>query len=98
MSSFFAILSYSTSHHSCTLLFFFFNDTAPPEISPLPLHAALPISLAAPAGPWGAATLPMLCDFPAPVHVVLGHVLPAVVFALLGVTAGARVLALRKRT
>src|SRR5258708_5559534 len=25
-------------------LFFFLNDTAPPEISPLPLHAALPIS------------------------------------------------------
>src|SRR2546422_11335653 len=25
-------------------LFFFFNDTAPPEIYPLPLHAALPIS------------------------------------------------------
>src|SRR5256885_13887913 len=24
--------------------FFFFNDTAPPETSPLPLHAALPIS------------------------------------------------------
>src|SRR3989338_2219290 len=24
--------------------FFFFNDAAPPEISPLPLHAALPIS------------------------------------------------------
>src|SRR2546430_14474410 len=24
--------------------FFFFNDTAPTEISPLPLHAALPIS------------------------------------------------------
>src|SRR2546429_339130 len=24
--------------------FFFFNDPAPPEISPLPLHAALPIS------------------------------------------------------
>src|SRR5256886_13894528 len=24
-------------------LFFFFNDRAPPEISPLPLHAALPI-------------------------------------------------------
>src|ERR1039458_858510 len=23
--------------------FFFFNDTAPPEISPLPLHAPLPI-------------------------------------------------------
>src|SRR2546430_145936 len=26
-----------------TFFFFFFNDTAPPEISPLPLHAALPI-------------------------------------------------------
>src|SRR2546426_3836272 len=26
--------------------FFFLNDTAPTEISPLPLHAALPISLA----------------------------------------------------
>src|SRR3712207_7285817 len=25
-------------------LFFFFNDTAPPEIYPLPLHDALPIS------------------------------------------------------
>src|SRR5256885_16745941 len=28
----------------CLPFFFFFNDTAPPEISPLPLHAALPIS------------------------------------------------------
>src|SRR2546430_14587462 len=27
--------------------FFFLNDTAPPEISPLPLHAALPISASA---------------------------------------------------
>src|SRR5260221_7955086 len=26
--------------------FFFFNDTAPTEISPLPLHDALPISIA----------------------------------------------------
>src|ERR1035437_8862928 len=29
--------------------FFFFNDTAPTEISPLPLHAALPISHEQPA-------------------------------------------------
>src|SRR2546429_1617750 len=31
--------------HSLTThsVFFFFNDPAPPEISPLPLHAALPI-------------------------------------------------------
>src|SRR5256884_3657878 len=31
----------ASSHHF--LFFFFLNDTAPPEISPLPLHAALPI-------------------------------------------------------
>src|SRR2546430_16945147 len=30
----------------CRYLFFFFNDTAPTEIYTLPLHAALPISLA----------------------------------------------------
>src|SRR5256885_14387563 len=28
-----------------SLLFFFFNDPAPPEIYPLPLHDALPISI-----------------------------------------------------
>src|SRR5262249_62067777 len=36
----------STSYPSLLsfhLFFFFFNDTAPPEISPLSLHAALPI-------------------------------------------------------
>src|SRR3989449_8571505 len=33
---------------SCVSIFFFFNDTAPPEIYPLPLHAALPISAQAP--------------------------------------------------
>src|ERR1043165_1157646 len=27
----------------CSFLFFFFNDPAPPEIYPFPLHAALPI-------------------------------------------------------
>src|SRR2546422_8890751 len=32
-----------TAYVSC-LVFFFLNDTPPPEISPLPLHAALPIS------------------------------------------------------
>src|SRR2546430_5722253 len=30
---------------SSPFFFFFFNDTPPPEISPLPLHAALPISI-----------------------------------------------------
>src|SRR5256885_10916944 len=32
------------------LFFFFFKDTAPPEIYPLPLHDALPISASRP--PW----------------------------------------------
>src|SRR5256885_14456078 len=31
------------SNHLLTFLFFFFNDTPPTEIYPLPLHAALPI-------------------------------------------------------
>src|SRR5256885_14223737 len=33
----------SRNPYQPTLLFFFFNDTPPTEISPLPLHAALPI-------------------------------------------------------
>src|SRR5256885_856987 len=37
----FFYLTYFSLH---TSLFFFFNDTAPTEIYPLPLHAALPIS------------------------------------------------------
>src|SRR3989337_2196919 len=34
----------SSSFPSALSFFFFFNDTAPPEIYPLSLHAALPIS------------------------------------------------------
>src|SRR2546428_8244444 len=34
--------------HHYSVFFFFFNDTATPEIYPLPLHDALPISLHAP--------------------------------------------------
>src|SRR2546430_13412427 len=37
------------------VFFFFFNDPAPPEIYPLPLHDALPISLPV-VGPAGRAT------------------------------------------
>src|SRR5256886_15617178 len=35
---------YILSWESLSSFFFFFNDTAPPEIYPLPLHDALPIS------------------------------------------------------
>src|SRR5256885_15589371 len=43
-----------------TLLFFFLNDRPPPEISPLPLPAALPTYL-------GRQTPPPLADEPEPV-------------------------------
>src|SRR5258708_532669 len=36
-------LFFSMFLHNDKFLFFFLNDTAPPEISPLPLHDALPI-------------------------------------------------------
>src|SRR3989440_402027 len=49
------------SHHSTharanppsIYYFFFFNDPAPPEIYPLPLHAPLPISRCPTARNWG---------------------------------------------
>src|SRR3990167_3976598 len=47
-----------TSHH----LFFFFNDTAPTEISPLSLHDALPIS----RSPSTAGTPPEATSWRAP--------------------------------
>src|SRR2546423_12003852 len=42
-------------HELPSLFFFFLNDPAPPEISPLPLPAAFPISLAGGpiTTPWG---------------------------------------------
>src|SRR5256885_15322593 len=38
---------------SIAFYFFFLNDPAPPEFSPLPLPAAFPLSLAGRAGPAG---------------------------------------------
>src|SRR2546430_4318888 len=39
-----SIISFSfITRHPSAYFFFFFNDTAPPEISTLPLHDALPI-------------------------------------------------------
>src|SRR2546421_4935949 len=37
------LIVYSIIHHDPSFFFFFLNDPAPPEISSLPLHAALPI-------------------------------------------------------
>src|SRR5256886_16067964 len=54
--------------HTCTSpkfrFFFFFNDPAPPEISPLPLPAAFPIFLSHGSGPCAALRLPAhVCIF-----------------------------------
>src|SRR5256885_5101749 len=43
---FFFFFFFSSMLDSFIFFFFFFNDPPPPEFSPLPLHAALPISLA----------------------------------------------------
>src|SRR5258705_1354284 len=43
------LLSFSISYILFLFCFFFFNDTATPEISPLSLHDALPISAQSPA-------------------------------------------------
>src|SRR5256886_14293149 len=44
--------------HAVEFSFFFLNDTAPPELYPLSLHAALPISPARWPRPSGAAAPP----------------------------------------
>src|SRR5256885_16604375 len=50
-----------------SVFFFFFNDTAPPEIYPLPLHAPFPILRGEPTWPPGAVPGPQvrlnLADF-----------------------------------
>ena len=38
-------MAYRGVHKDCRVLFFFFKDTAAPEIYPLSLHDALPICL-----------------------------------------------------
>src|SRR5256884_3041126 len=50
-----ALIIFSTAGSPTRFYFFFFNDTAPTEISPLPLHDALPIygSTLPPAGSTG---------------------------------------------
>src|SRR2546425_1005560 len=51
-----SIYIYTLSLH--LFLFFFLNDPAPPEISPLPLPASLPIFSPSPGGPGGADLWP----------------------------------------
>src|SRR2546425_9959084 len=48
-----AVFFFVSALFAAFIFFFFFNDTAPTEISPLPLHDALPISrrIARPSSP-----------------------------------------------
>src|SRR5256885_2968659 len=83
-----------SSHPSFLLLiaytqfsfFFFFNDTAPPEIYPLSLHDALPISETAGAHPLFARSAGASAEAPAPAS---SRGLPSL--ALLGGAAGAAI-------
>src|SRR5256885_11080961 len=53
--------SFSLSLSFLFFFFFFLNDPAPPEISPLPLHAALPISTALRVDPATGDPIAGLC-------------------------------------
>jgi hypothetical protein len=52
-------------------------------------------ALGAAAGAWGALLIDLHCEMSDPRHVLVGHVLPTVVMALLGGALGARLLAVR---
>jgi hypothetical protein len=54
-------------------------------------------ALGAAAGAWGAVGVQMFCSFTAPVHVLLGHLLPVALLPALGVLIGDRVVAIRAR-
>lgn len=50
------------------------------------------------AGAWGAAILPLICGFTAPRHMLIGHLLPVVLMAAVGVVLGERLVAVRAKT
>jgi negative regulator of sigma F NrsF-like protein len=52
-------------------------------------------ALGAAAGAWGDAAHLPICGYTAPAHIVIGHILPVVLLALVGVVVGDRVVALR---
>jgi hypothetical protein len=52
-------------------------------------------AIAAAAGAWGALAIELHCRFTSTFHVVVGHVLPVMLLALIGVYLGNRFLAIR---
>jgi len=63
------------------------SDPASPRLTGAALGAA--------AGAWGDAAHVPICGFTAPAHILIGHILPVVLLALVGVIIGDRVVALR---
>ena len=64
-----------------------------------PVHPTITgAALGAASGAWGAAAIALHCSYTSPIHVLVGHVVPVVVLALLGAVVGARVVAVRART
>ncbi len=58
--------------------------------------AALGAGLGGTAGTWGGAGSMLLCPHHSPLHVLIGHAVPVVLFALMGALVGAHVVALRR--
>lgn len=50
------------------------------------------------AAAWGAIVLHLVCGFTAPLHILLGHMLPIVLLALIGTVLTARTVAVRTKT
>jgi hypothetical protein len=63
-------------------------------ISPWLTGAAIGTAAAA----WGAVTLPLICGFTSPVHMLIGHFLPVLLIAAVGALLGERLVAVRAKT
>ena len=50
------------------------------------------------AATWGAVTLPLICGFTAPRHMLIGHLLPVLLIAAVGAALGGRLVAVRPKT
>jgi hypothetical protein len=63
-----------------------------------PVHPRLTgAALGASAGAWAAVSMALHCPVTSLRHVVVGHIVPVVAFALIGLLVGSKVLAVRSR-
>ncbi len=91
-------------HHAMCMMFGLAMGAAPLAAMMFHLRGLDPVSprargaaLGATAGAWAGAGAMLLCPHHTLAHVLLGHVLPVALFALLGALIGGPVLALRPR-